>query len=71
MLGTATHMFQNIDCIRIEEEFLCQRKISSDILPTQQQLSFFIIDYGTCVKYFQHSRVHGDIDVTKIKGSKQ
>lgn len=43
MLGTATHMFQNIDCIRIEEEFLCQRKISSDILPTHNKNCLYLL----------------------------
>lgn len=38
---------------------------------TQQKLSLFIIGCGICVKYFQQRRVHGDIDLTKIKDSKQ
>lgn len=43
ILGTATHMFQNIDCIRIKEEFLCQRKMSSDILPTHNKNCLYLL----------------------------
>lgn len=69
MLATATHMFQNIDCIRkkINGVSLSKKEIICYSTQTQQKLSLFITGQCICVNYIQDRRVCGDTELKRKK----
>jgi len=68
MLATATHMFQNIDCIRKNKwSFFVKERNHLLFYLNTAKTSLFITGYGICIDYIQSKSVSGDIQLKRGK----